>query len=109
MRVLLASKPPLAALAVEHFVYHITQTVGALAASMGIGGMVFTAGIGEHSPPLRAMVLRRPTWLGFQLDAAANERAEGRITGAGSGRPAFIIPTDEERVIARETIKLLAT
>ncbi len=109
MRVLLASKPPLAALAVEHFVYHITQTVGALAASMGgIDGLVFTAGIGEHSPPLRAMVLRRPTWLGFQLDAAANERGEGRITGAGSGRPAFIIPTDEERVIARETIKLLA-
>jgi acetate kinase len=45
---------------------------------------------------------------GFELDAAASERGEGRITGVGSGRPAFIIPTDEERVIARETIKLLA-
>ena len=108
MRALLTSKVPLAALAVEHFVYHITQTVGALAASMGgIDGLVFTAGIGEHSPPVRAMVLRRLTWLGFELDAAANERGESRITGAGSGRSAFVIPTDEERVIARETIKLL--
>ena len=52
--------------------------------------------------------MRRLTWLGFELDAAANERGEGPITSAGSGRSAFVIPTDEEWVIARETIKLLA-
>jgi acetate kinase len=108
LRVLLSSKEPLAALAIEHFVYHITQTVAALAASMGgIDGLVFTAGIGEHSPDVRARVLGRLAWLGFELDGLANERGDGRITSAGSKRAAFVIPTDEERVIARETIKLL--
>ncbi len=112
MRALLASEAPLAKLAVEYFVYHVARTASALAASMGgIDGLVFTAGIGEHSPPVRARVLRRLAWLGFELDAAANEKKAGgaqRITSAASGRPAFVIPTDEERVIARETIALLA-
>jgi acetate kinase len=110
MRVLLASTAPLAALAVEYFAYHIARTAGALAASMGgIDGLIFTAGIGEHSPPVRAKVLRRLAWLGFDLDEAANEQGTGRITRVGSGRPAFVIPTDEERVIARETIRLLSS
>jgi acetate kinase len=84
-RVLLASKPPLAALAVEHFVYHITQTVGALAASMGgIDGLVFTAGIGEHSPPLRAKVLRR---LACRVSNWTRPRASGaRVASPAWGR-----------------------
>jgi acetate kinase len=73
----------------------------------GIDGMVFTAGIGEHSVPVRARVLERLGWLGFEIDAAANARGAGRITGVGSGVPAFVIPTDEERVIARETKALI--
>ena len=92
----------------EYFVYHTARTAGALSVSMGgIDGLVFTAGIGEHSVPVRARVLERLRWLGFELDAAANELGKGRITTAGSRLAAFVIPTDEERVIARETIALL--
>jgi acetate kinase len=107
MRVLEASDAPLAKLAVDYFVYHVARTASALACSMaGIDGLVFTAGIGEHSPSTRARVLRRLAWLGFELDEAANEKGLGRITTVAS-RPAFVIPTDEERVIARETMALL--
>jgi acetate kinase len=109
IRDLLASDAPLAELAVEYFVYHTARTAGALAVSMGgIDGLVFTAGIGEHSVPIRARVLERLRWLGFDLDAAANEAGKGRITTAASRLSAFVIPTDEERVIARETMGLLS-
>jgi acetate kinase len=108
IRVLLDSKEPLAKLAVDYFVYHIARTAGAQAVSMGgIDGMVFTAGIGEHSVPVRARVLERLAWLGFELDPTANARGEGRITSANSRLAAFVIPTDEERVIARETMALI--
>ena len=74
MRTLLASEAPLAKLAVEYFVYHVARTAGALAAAMGgIDGMVFTAGIGERSPEIRARVLHRLRWLGFSIDEAANQ------------------------------------
>jgi acetate kinase len=109
IRDLLESDAPLAKLAVEYFVYHTARTAGALSVSMGgIDGLVFTAGIGEHSVPIRARVLERLRWLGFELDEAANEGGKGRITTAGSRLAAFVIPTDEERVIAWETISLLA-
>lgn len=109
IRDLLASDAPLAKLAVEYFVYHTARTAGALAVSMGgISGLVFTAGIGEHSVPIRARVLQRLQWLGFETDQAANQTGKGRITATSSRFPAFVIPTDEERVIARETIALLS-
>ena len=108
MRTLLASEAPLAKLAVEYFVYHVLRTAGALAASMGgIDGMVFTAGIGEHSPEIRGRVLRRLDWLGFVLDEAANQAGGPRLTRPDSLRPAYVIPTDEEIVIARNTLALL--
>ncbi|HEX2939712.1 MAG TPA: acetate/propionate family kinase [Rhodopila sp.] len=108
IRVLLASDESLARLAVDYFVYHIARTAGALAVSMGgIDGMVFTAGIGEHSAVVRARVLQRLAWLGFTLDETANAAGLGRITAADSRLPAYVIPTNEERVIARETIALL--
>jgi len=101
MRTLLASEAPLAKLAVEYFVYHVAQTAGALAMSMGgIDGMVFTAGIGERSPEIRLGVLRRMGWLGFVPDDAANNASAPRL--------AFMIPTDEEIVIARHTLVLLS-
>lgn len=110
IRVLLASDAPLAKLAVEYFIYHIARTAGALAVSMGgIDGIVFTAGIGEHSVPVRARVLQRLAWLGFELDEDANEKGGGRITTSNSRLPAYVIPTDEERVIARETLSLIRT
>jgi len=108
MRALLASEAPLARLAVEYFVHHVAQTAGALAMSMGgIDGMVFTAGIGERSSEIRARVLRRMAWLGFRLDEAANQAGTSRLTRADSPLPAFVIPTDEEIVIARHTMALL--
>jgi acetate kinase len=108
IRDLLASDAKLAKLAVQYFIYHVARTAGALAVSMGgIDGLVFTAGIGEHSVPVRARVLERLQWLGFELDPVANEKGRGRITTANSRLAAFVIPTDEERVIARETIGLL--
>ncbi|HTW72680.1 MAG TPA: acetate kinase, partial [Acetobacteraceae bacterium] len=109
MRTLLASEAPLAKLAVEYFVYHVAQTAGALAMSMGgIDGMVFTAGIGERSPEIRLGVLRRMGWLGFVPDDAANNASAPRLTRPESPRPAFMIPTDEEIVIARHTLVLLS-
>jgi len=108
MHALEASDAPLARLAIDYFVYHTARTAGALAVSMGgFDGLVFTAGIGEHSVLVRARVLERLRWLGFELDEAANQAGRGRITASGSRLPAYVIPTDEERVIARETIRLL--
>ena len=109
MRTLLASEAPLARLTVEYFVYHVARMAAALAASMGgIDAMVFTAGIGERSPEIRARVLRRMEWLGFNLDPAANNAGESLLTTRGSPRPAYVIPTDEEIVIARHTLALVA-
>ncbi len=108
MRTLLASGVPLSKLAVDYFVYHVVQTTGSLAASMGgIDGIVFTAGIGERSPEIRERVLRRLGWLGFILDEPANHAGGPRLTRADSPRPAYVIPTDEEIVIARHTLALL--
>jgi acetate kinase len=108
MRTLLDSDAPLAQLAVEYFVYHVARTASALAASMGgIDGLVFTAGIGERSAEIRARVLRRLGWLGFVLDEAANQAGGPRLTRADSARPAYVIPTDEEIVIARHALALI--
>lgn len=108
MRTLLASEAPLARLAVEYFVYHVARTAAALTAALGgIDGLVFTAGIGEHSPAIRARVLRRLHWLGFSIDEAANQAGGPLLTGPRSALPAYAIPTDEELVIARHTRALI--
>jgi acetate kinase len=108
MRMLLASEAPLARLAVEYFVYHVARTAAALAADMGgIDGLVFTAGIGERSAEIRARVLRRLHWLGFSLDETANQAGGTLLTRVDSERPAYVIPTDEEVVIARHTLALI--
>jgi acetate kinase len=108
MRTLLASEAPQARLAVEYFVHHVACTAGALAASMGgIDGFVFTAGIGERSAEIRARVLRRLNWLGFALDEAANHAGGPRLTRGDSERPAYVIATDEELIIARHALSLI--
>ena len=108
MRILLQSEAPLAKLAVDYFVYHVAQAASALASSMGgIDGLVFTAGIGEHSPEIRARVLRKLGWLGFVLDETANGHGGPCLTQPRSPRPAYMIATDEELVIARHTEALL--
>ena len=103
MRQLLASDRPRARLAVEHFVHRVAQGIGALSMSLGgLDALVFTAGIGEHAAPVRAQVCARAAWLGLELDEAANA-AHGPCISATQGRvSAWVIPTDEERVIARQ-------
>jgi acetate kinase len=108
MRELLASPQPRAARAVELFCYRCTRELGSLAAAVGgLDALVFTGGIGEHSVPVRARIVAASAWLGLSLDPAANARNATRITSAGSRIPAYVIPTDEARVIVRQTRAVL--
>lgn len=105
MRDLLASTEPGARDAIDLFVYRLAREAGALASSLGgLDGVVFTAGIGEHSPEIRTRVAERLAWLGLDLDEAANH-GDGarRISRDGSSAKAWVIPTDEERMIAGHT------
>ncbi len=108
MRDLLASTEPDARLAVDFFVYRIAQCTAAQAASLGgLDGFVFTAGIGEHAAPIRAAVCARLAWLGLGLDEAANAAHGPRISPPGSRVGVYVIPTDEELMIARHTRDLV--
>ena len=108
MRDLLASDAPSAKLAVDYFVYRITRETGSLAAALGgIDGLVFTAGIGEHSPAIRERVCRNLAWMGLELDEAANAAGGPLISTAGSRVEARVIPTDEELMIARHSLATL--
>ena len=104
MRVLLESRELRAKLAVDYFVHHVAKQIGALAAVLGgLDGLVFTAGIGEHSAEIRARILNACAWLGVQLDSDANQRGDARISMTDSAVSAWVIPTNEELMIARHT------
>ena len=108
MRDLVGRTEPEARLAVDYFVYRAAKEIGALAAALGgIDGLVFTAGIGENSAEIRARICQASAWLGVELDAAANQSRGPRITRAESAVSAWVIPTNEELVIARHTGRLL--
>jgi len=108
MRALLASADPHAREAVELFVYRVVRELGSLAAALGgLDALVFTAGIGEHAAPVRAMICERARWLGVEPDAAANESHRAVISSPGSRVAVCIVPTDEEIIIARHTGRLL--
>jgi acetate kinase len=108
MRVLLASTDPHARDAVALFCYRIGRELGSLAAALaGLDAIVFTAGIGEHAAPVRDAVCRGAAWLGVELDAAANAGGGPRISTPASRVTAWVIPTDEELMIARHTRALL--
>ena len=108
MRELLSSRDRCAKEAIDLFVYRIARELGALVAALGgLDGLVFTAGIGEHSPEIRRLVCERSGWLGITLDTAANERGEPCISTPASRVSVWAIPTDEERMIARQTIAVL--
>jgi acetate kinase len=108
MRELLASSSVGAKLAVDYFVCRIVLFTGLLAAAMGgIDGFVFTAGIGENAAAIREAVVRRLSWLGLELDPAANAGGRPRISRRGSRVACYIIPTDEELMIARHTLDVL--
>jgi len=104
MRVLLSSDDPRARFAVELFTYRIGRELGSLAAAMqGIDALVFTAGIGEHAPVIRDRVCRQAAWLGVELDPTANQNGGARISTDKSKVSAWVIPTNEELMIARHT------
>jgi len=108
MRTLEGNEAPEAKAAIDVFVYRIGRELGSLAAALGgLDAVVFTAGIGENSRLLRGRVCHDAAWLGVELDAAANVRNGPRISTAGSGVSAWVIPTNEELMIARHTRRLL--
>jgi acetate kinase len=108
MRTLLASDEPRAALAVDLFVYRIARELGSLAAALGgLDAIVFTGGIGENSAEIRARICRGAAWLGVTLDEPANLTGGPRIGAAGSQAAAWVLPTNEELMIARHTYRLL--
>ena len=104
MRDLLASADPNARLAVDYFVYRVAKEIGALTAVLGgLDGVVFTAGIGENAPEIRRRILEASAWLGIGIDAAANQGGGPRISTDASRVSAWVIPTNEELMIARHT------
>ncbi len=108
MRSLRASAAPAAAEAIALFVYRIVREVGSLAAALGgLDRLVFSAGIGEHDAATRREVAQGCAWLGLALDPVRNEAGAGRISADGSAVQAWVVPTDEERMIARHTVGVL--
>ena len=108
MRTLLASDKPEAKEAIELFCYRIVREVGSLsAAAGGLDALVFTGGIGEHNPGLRASICEQFRWLGMSLNADANTRGELRISAPDSAVDVLVIPTNEEWMIAHHAQTLL--
>lgn len=104
MRSLLGSDDPAARLAIDYFVYRAAKEIGALTAVLGgLDGLVFTAGIGENSAEIRRRICAASEWLGIRLDAEANEAHGPGITTDDAGVSAWVIPTNEELMIARHT------
>jgi len=109
MRELLASTDPKAREAIDLFVYRIARELGSLAAALGgIDALVFTGGIGENAAAIRARVCGDAEWLGVRIDESANRAGGPRISAAGSGVSAWVVRTDENRMIARHVRTLLA-
>lgn len=108
VRTLLASDCPLAAEAIEFFVYRIVREIGSLTAALGgLDALVFTAGIGENSPAIRQRVCQHLGWLGVKLDPDTNLHGSMCISPAGQAPSVWVIPTDEEAVIASHTAALV--
>ena len=108
VRALLESKEPGAKLALDLYVYRIGRELGSLAAALGgLDALVFTAGIGENAVTIRERVCRDADWLGVELDPVANAKTSERITTRRSRVTGWVIPTNEELMIARHTIHVL--
>ena len=108
MRTLLSSSDPFAKEAVDLFVYRASTQIGALAVALGgLDALVFTAGIGEHAAPIRARICAQLDWLGLRLDEAANEKHGPRISTGNSRCTAWVIPTNEELMIARHAFRMV--
>jgi acetate kinase len=108
IRVLLASVDERARFAVALYTYRVGRELGSLAAAaQGVDAIVFTAGIGQHAPLIRDRVCRDAAWLGVDLDAAANQAGGPRISTAASRVSVWVIPTNEELMIARQTLQIV--
>ncbi len=107
MRTLLASHQPAARLAVDYYIHHVHRAIGSLAAALGgLDALVFTAGIGENAPRIRQRICDLGSWLGLKLDNEANVTGKGRISPKHWHPSAWVIPTDEELMVARHTYRL---
>jgi len=110
MRMLLESSDPCAAEALDLFVYRVGREIGSLAAALGgLDALVFTGGIGEHAVSIRSRICRDAHWLGLDLDEEANEKGGPCISRKGSRVTTWVIPTNEELMIARHTRRLLGS
>ena len=108
MRELISSDQPDALLALDYFVYRASKEIGSLAAVLGgLDGLVFTAGIGENSPEIRKRICEACSWLGLELDPEANTGKGPRVSSSRSKVSVWVIPTNEELMIARHTGALL--
>jgi acetate kinase len=108
VRDLLTSVDPRAKMALDYFAYRIALFGGMLATALGgIDGLVFTAGIGENAPPIRKAVVDRLSWFGIELSETPNAKNELRISSDGSRVGCYVVPTDEELMIARHTLQML--
>jgi acetate kinase len=112
LRALHESDDPGAAEAIDYFVYRIGQTLGSLTASLGgLDALVFTAGVGENDADIRARVCAAAAWLGIEIDGDANAAGGfgdgARISPAGQRPEVWVIPTDEERMLARHTLRVV--
>jgi acetate kinase len=108
VRELLASADSRAAFAIEYFVYRVALSAGMLAAALGgLDAFVFTAGVGENSPVVRERISQKLEWLGARLDQNANDSGEPLISRGDSALKLYVVPTDEELMIARHTLALV--
>src|SRR3954462_4717763 len=109
VRELETSAEPRASFALDYFVYRVGLWTGTLAAALGgLDAFVFTAGIGENSPSMRARIAAKLAWLGCELDAGANKQNASLISASKSRVPIYVVPTDEELMIARHTLSVLS-
>lgn len=109
MRALMTSDDPACRLAVDHFCHSALRHAGALIAAMGgCDALAFTGGIGENAAPIRARIMQGLAWLGLSPDSTANETNQSRLHAQDSNLAAWIIPAQEERMIAANALRLLA-
>jgi acetate kinase len=108
VRELLESDEPMAKMALDYFGLNCARAVAELATVLGgIDGLVFTAGVGEHAAPVRAMIGSRLGWLGIEIDEAANAAHGPRISTEGSKIACYVVPTNEELMIARHSLSFV--
>jgi acetate kinase len=109
MRQLEASDDPRAAFAIDYFTYRASLFAGMLAAALqGMDGLVFTAGVGENSVRVRSAIAEKLAWLGISIDPEANAKHARLISRPESRVAVYVLPTDEELMIARHTLSLLS-